>query len=790
PSKNIEMAVQGFGAFTALKAPFSSSSPQKRLLLGVPKLQTEHKRTFINIRSDASVSHSSNSANRASKLVTNAVAVKGETTTSPVTSKSGHELLLFEALREGLDEEMERDPRVCVVGEDVGHYGGSYKVTKGMATKYGDLRVLDTPIAENSFTGMAIGAAMTGLRPIIEGMNMGFLLLAYNQISNNCGMLHYTSGGQFTIPAVIRGPGGVGRQLGAEHSQRLESYFQSVPGLQMVACSTPYNAKGLMKAAIRSENPVILFEHVLLYNLKEKIPDEEYICCLEEAEMVRPGADVTILTYSRMRYHVMQAAKTLVNKGYDPEIIDIRSLKPFDLYTIGNSIKKTHKVLIVEECMRTGGIGASLRAAIIENFWDYLDAPIMCLSSQDVPTPYAGTLEEWTVVQPPQVVSAVEQLCHSLQWDSFNGRIFKLFNDVSRDSRLSDPIATEFAIVMLNSALSSTLQAMSNTRGYCQEADIDTYKSVGKSVPGEEIFVREVESPENDFSSALQVIIWLDGGWTGGLGGRLDEWLDELGGWTSWGWMNVGWVKGLDGLVGRVEVGWERIGRERDWTGGLDGWMLVGRDWMGGLDGLVGRVDVGWVGWMGGGWTGRVGRVMLDRLRLDGGVRREGIGRARIVLQGRSTDIPYWVVQYLLQTLAGQQFDWCSYLSNRIKSDISHARKETTEMDDEDQTHSDSGDQNITIVSLSMRGNMASGHIPLARRPPIPPTRQVQTQRRTSGKNIRFPAESAGTVHPATTKFPGLSLGGVLSVTATQLFNNIALDEEYLGFKSGDADQE
>ncbi|GJZ12400.1 pyruvate dehydrogenase E1 component subunit beta-3, chloroplastic-like protein [Tanacetum coccineum] len=299
-----------------------------------------------------------------------------------------HEVLLFEALQEGLEEEMARDPTVCVMGEDVGHYGGSYKVTKGIAKKFGDLRCLDTPIAENAFTGMGIGAAMMGLRPIIEGMNMGFLLLAFNQISNNCGMLHYTSGGQFKIPVVIRGPGGVGRQLGAEHSQRLESYFQSIPGIQMVACSTPYNAKGLMKAAIRSDNPVILFEHVLLYNLKETIPDEDYVLNLEEAEMVRPGEHITILTYSRMR-----------------------SLKPFDLHTIGNSIKKTHSVLIVEECMRTGGIGASLTAAINENFQDYLDTPIVCLSSQDVPTPYAGTLEEWTVVQPPQIVAAVEQMC-------------------------------------------------------------------------------------------------------------------------------------------------------------------------------------------------------------------------------------------------------------------------------------------------------------------------------------------------------------------------------------------
>lgn len=321
------------------------------------------------------------------------------------------EILLFEALREGLQEEMDRDPKVFVLGEDVGHYGGSYKVTKGFAEKYGDLRLLDTPIAENSFTGIAIGAAMTGLRPVVEGMNMGFLLLAFNQIANNAGMLHYTSGGNFTIPILIRGPGGVGRQLGAEHSQRLESYFQSVPGLQLVACSTPQNAKGLIKSAIRSDNPIILFEHVLLYNLKEVISDQEYLPCLENAEVVRSGTDITILTYSRMRHHVLQATKTLVYKGYNPEIIDIVSLKPIDLGTIGISIKKTHKVLIVEECMRTGGIGASLRASIIEYFFDFLDAPIECLSSQDVPTPYSGPLEELTVIQPHQIIQTVEKLC-------------------------------------------------------------------------------------------------------------------------------------------------------------------------------------------------------------------------------------------------------------------------------------------------------------------------------------------------------------------------------------------
>jgi pyruvate dehydrogenase E1 component beta subunit len=319
------------------------------------------------------------------------------------------ETFMYNALRAAIDEEMERNPDVFVLGEDVGHYGGSYKVTKDLYKKYGDLRVLDTPIAENSFTGMAVGAAMTGLRPIIEGMNMGFLLLAFNQIANNAGMLRYTSGGNFKIPMVIRGPGGVGRQLGAEHSQRLEAYFQGVPGLKLVACSTPYNAKGLLKSAIRDDNPVLFFEHVLLYNLKENLPDEEYLLPLNKAEIVRPGKDVTILTYSRMRHHALQAVKTLVQQGYDPEVIDLISLKPFDMETIATSLKKTHRVIIVEECMKTGGIGAELTASINDTLFDELDAPVVRLSSQDIPTPYNGTLESLTIVQPAQIVEAVQK---------------------------------------------------------------------------------------------------------------------------------------------------------------------------------------------------------------------------------------------------------------------------------------------------------------------------------------------------------------------------------------------
>nr|YP_009398915.1 pyruvate dehydrogenase E1 component beta subunit [Cliftonaea pectinata]ARW68024.1 pyruvate dehydrogenase E1 component beta subunit [Cliftonaea pectinata] len=320
------------------------------------------------------------------------------------------ETFLFDALREATDEEMQRDSSVFVLGEDVGHYGGSYKVTKDLHSKYGDLRVLDTPIAENSFMGMAIGAAMTGLRPVVEGMNMSFLLLAFNQISNNAGMLRYTSGGNFRIPLVIRGPGGVGRQLGAEHSQRLEAYFQAIPGLKIVACSTPYNAKGLLKSAIRDNNPIILFEHVLLYNLKDSLPESEYFIPLDKAEVVRQGNDITILTYSRMRYHVMQAVENLLESGYDPEVIDLISLKPIDIDTIVVSLKKTNRLVIVEECMKTGGIAAEIISQINDKYFDLLDAPIIRLSSEDIPTPYNGNLEKATIVYPHQIIDAVKFL--------------------------------------------------------------------------------------------------------------------------------------------------------------------------------------------------------------------------------------------------------------------------------------------------------------------------------------------------------------------------------------------
>jgi pyruvate dehydrogenase E1 component beta subunit len=209
---------------------------------------------------------------------------------------------------------------------------------------------------------------------------------------------------------VVRGPGGVGRQLGAEHSQRLEAYFHAVPGIKIVAVSTPTNAKGLMKAAIRDNNPVLFFEHVLLYNLSENIPDGEYTCALDQADVVQEGTDVTILTYSRMRHHCIKAVQQLESDGVSVELIDLISLKPFDMSTITRSIRKTHKVLIVEECMKTGGIGAELMALITEQCFDDLDARPVRLSSQDIPTPYNGTLENLTIIQPHQIVETAKAL--------------------------------------------------------------------------------------------------------------------------------------------------------------------------------------------------------------------------------------------------------------------------------------------------------------------------------------------------------------------------------------------
>ncbi|CDJ61582.1 pyruvate dehydrogenase E1 beta subunit, putative [Eimeria maxima] len=314
---------------------------------------------------------------------------------------------LYQALHMAMAEEMERDPRVCVIGEDVGHYGGSYKATKDLHYRYGNFRCLDTPICENTFLGLGVGAAIHGLRPIVEGMNMGFLLLGFNQISNNAGMLRATSGGQFNVPLVIRGPGGVGKQLGPEHSQRIEAYLLAIPGLKMVACSTPRNARGLLKSAIREDNPVVFFEHVLTYGIQEEIPLLPYTQQLDKAEIVKEGKDITILSYSKLRHVAMHAAQTLNNNmNIDAEVIDLISLKPLDINTIKQSIKKTKRCLILDESSRTGGIGAEIFTQVVENCYEDLLLPPVRLCTKDIPTPYAKELEESTIVNHDDVVNA------------------------------------------------------------------------------------------------------------------------------------------------------------------------------------------------------------------------------------------------------------------------------------------------------------------------------------------------------------------------------------------------
>ncbi|KAF8823061.1 pyruvate dehydrogenase complex subunit PD-HE1Beta [Cardiosporidium cionae] len=336
-----------------------------------------------------------------------AVSVEGDKVNGKSVKDWTVERTLFQALHMATAEEMDRDKNVCVIGEDVGHYGGSYKVTKDLHYRYGHYRIFDTPICENTFTGMAIGASMAGLRPIVEGMNMGFLLLAFNQIANNAGMVRYTSGGNFEVPLVMRGPGGIGKQLGPEHSQRIEAYLMAVPGLKLVACSTPYNARGLLKSAIRENNPVVFFEHVLLYNLKEEIPLLPYTLPLDKAELVRHGKDVTILSYSRMRHVAAEAAQRLSRLGIEAEVIDLISLKPLDMDTIKKSIKKTHKCIILDESSKTGGIGGEIFAQIMENCANDLDEVPIRLCTKDIPTPYNKYFEEATIVTPDDVVNSL-----------------------------------------------------------------------------------------------------------------------------------------------------------------------------------------------------------------------------------------------------------------------------------------------------------------------------------------------------------------------------------------------
>ncbi|MBI4640961.1 MAG: pyruvate dehydrogenase complex E1 component subunit beta [Candidatus Tectomicrobia bacterium] len=322
------------------------------------------------------------------------------------------EMTYREALNQALREEMYRDDRIFLMGEEVGFYDGAFKVSRGLLKEFGHKRVIDTPITEASFTGVGIGAAMVGLRPIIEMMTFNFALLALDQIVNNAAKIRYMSGGQFKVPIVIRGPGGAAHQLAAQHSQSLESYFCYVPGLKVVTPSTPKDAKGLLKSAIRDDNPVIFLEGEILYGAKGEVPEEDYIIPLGKADLKRVGSDVTIIAHSKMLYVALRAAVELEELKIDAEVVDPRTLRPLDEETILQSVKKTNRVVIVEEGWQFAGVGAEIAHIISTKAFGHLDAPIERVTSLDVPMPYTKNLEMTVVPSKERVIEAVKKVMY------------------------------------------------------------------------------------------------------------------------------------------------------------------------------------------------------------------------------------------------------------------------------------------------------------------------------------------------------------------------------------------
>jgi pyruvate/2-oxoglutarate/acetoin dehydrogenase E1 component len=315
-----------------------------------------------------------------------------------------------EALNQAMREEMRRDDRVFLIGEEVGYYQGAFKVSKGFVEEFGDERVLDTPITEAGFTGLAIGAAMAGLHPIVELMTFNFGILALDQIVNNAAKIRYMSGGQLSVPIVIRGPGSAAHQLGAQHSQSLEAWFCHVPGLQVIAPSMPGDAKGLLKSAIREPNPVIFIEAQLLYSTKGEVPEAEYTIPIGRAEVKRQGGDVTIVAYSKMLLLAMQAAPELARQGIEVEVIDPRTLKPLDVETIAASIKKTGRLVILEEGWQFAGLGAQIADSLYREVFDYLDGPIVRVTGEDVPMPYTRPLEDAAIPDVQRVIAGVKSV--------------------------------------------------------------------------------------------------------------------------------------------------------------------------------------------------------------------------------------------------------------------------------------------------------------------------------------------------------------------------------------------
>ena len=317
-----------------------------------------------------------------------------------------------EALNQALREEMRRDERVFLMGEEVGFYQGAYKVSKGLLEEFGPERVLDTPITELGFTGLAVGAAMAGLRPVVEMMTFNFSLLALDQIVNSAAKMLYMSGGQFRVPMVIRGPGGSAHQLSAQHSQALEAWFCHVPGLKVVMPSTPADAKGLLKSAVRDNNTVIFIESEVLYGTRGEVPEAEAVIPLGVAEIKRPGRDVTVIAHSKMVLVALDAAGELAKEGIEVEVIDPRTLRPLDSETILRSVKKTNRAVIVEEGWPFCGVGAQMVDTIQHHAFDYLDAPILRVTGADVPMPYAKNLEHLCLPHQARIIEAVHRVLY------------------------------------------------------------------------------------------------------------------------------------------------------------------------------------------------------------------------------------------------------------------------------------------------------------------------------------------------------------------------------------------
>ncbi len=315
-----------------------------------------------------------------------------------------------DALNEALMEEMERDDSVFIMGEGIAERGGSFKVTVDLLEKFGNKRVIDTPISENGFTGAGVGAALTGMRPVVEILFIDFALLVLDQIVNQAAKFRFMSGNTAKVPMVLRTQGGVGNGLAAQHSQNLEALFYHIPGLKVVMPSSPYDAKGLLKAAIRCDDPVIFIEHKLLYMNKGMVPEDEYIIPLGKADIKREGSDITIISWSAMIPKVLEAAGMLAEKGIEAEVVDVRSLVPLDNETIINSVKKTENVLIVQEAIRRGGVASDICSIIQEEAFGYLDSPIKILAGLNIPCPFNLNLEKLVIPQVPDIVKAAGQV--------------------------------------------------------------------------------------------------------------------------------------------------------------------------------------------------------------------------------------------------------------------------------------------------------------------------------------------------------------------------------------------